>query len=268
MRLTSWNFLHGQVLDPALVGGVDPLEASLNELATDVLALQEVDHHLPRSGSDNQSASIASRIGAQWWGFAPAISGTPGEKWRRLNSAEQQVITAANVEQSQPSYGISLISNQPVSHWLRFELGKSLIGMPLAIAGENGKLRLLYVRDEPRVALAAVLDNGWTVINTHLSFVPLFNIYQLLKLSRWAKKIEREFSTRVVLVGDFNLPWGIPTRVTRLKRATHALTYPSWSPKISFDYILSRASSIGSMKEIAVSVLPVSDHRPITVEIN
>lgn len=268
MRLTSWNFLHGQALDPATVDGIAPLEASLNELATDVLALQEVDQLLPRSGGENQSASIASKIGAQWWGFAPSISGTPGEKWRRLKAAERIVITSVNVGQSQPSYGIALISNQPVNHWLRFELGKSLIGMPLAIAGENGRLRLLYVRDEPRVALAAVLDNGWTVINTHLSFVPLFNIYQLLKLSRWAKKVEREFSTRVLLVGDFNLPWGIPTKVTRWKRATTALTYPSWDPKISFDYILADSSDINSLKEIAIPALPVSDHRPISVEIN
>ncbi|MFM6842171.1 MAG: endonuclease/exonuclease/phosphatase family protein [Candidatus Planktophila sp.] len=268
MRLTSWNFLHGQALDPATVDGVTPLEASLNEIATDVLALQEVDHLLPRSGSTNQCAEIASKIGAQWWGFAPSILGTPGEKWRRLIATEQKVITSENVGQSQSSYGIALISNQPVSHWLRFELGKSLIGMPLAIAGENGKLRLLYVRDEPRVALAAVLENGWTVINTHLSFVPLFNIYQLLKLSRWAKKVEREFSTRVLLVGDFNLPWGIPTTVTRWKRATTALTYPSWDPKISFDYILADSLDISSLKEVAIPVLPVSDHRPISVAIN
>ena len=133
MRLTSWNFLHGQALDPATVDGITPLEASLNELATDVLALQEVDQLLSRSGGENQSASIASKIGAQWWGFAPSISGTPGEKWRRLKAAERIVITSENVGQSQPSYGIALISNQPVNHWLRFELGKSLIGMPLAI---------------------------------------------------------------------------------------------------------------------------------------
>lgn len=269
MRLTSWNFLHGQLLDPA---GFDSQSAALagclNEIASDLIALQEVDHQLPRTGEVNQSAEIAVSMGAQWWGFAPTITGTPSEKWEPLPAEQRVVITNDSHEAQLPSYGIAIISNQPVKKWLRCELGKSLIGMPLAIAGENGKMRPLYVRDEPRVAVAAVLENGWTVINTHLSFVPLFNIYQLLKLTRWAKKIERDYSTRVLLVGDFNLPWGIPTRVTHLKRATQALTYPSWDPKISFDYILTSANNLSALKEITVGELPVSDHRPITVEIN
>lgn len=269
MRLTSWNFLHGQVLDPASSGGAGgELESSLNELASDLIALQEVDFHLPRSGTRNQSGDIAASIGAQWWAFAPTINGTPGEKWSHLTRDQADLVTNESSGVTTASYGISIISALPVKKWLRYDLGKSLIGMPLAIAGESGKLRLLYVRDEPRVALAAVLENGWTVINTHLSFVPLFNIYQLLRLSRWAKKIEKEFSTRVLLVGDFNLPWGLPTKVTRWMRATSALTYPSWKPKISFDYILTKEENFSSLKEVVVPLLPVSDHRPISVEIN
>ena len=124
-----------------------------------------------------------------------------------------------------------------------------------------------YVKDEPRVALAAVLDNGWTIINLHLSFVPLVNLAQLLKVSRWAKHIQREYESKVLLVGDFNLPWGIPSKITRWMRATDALSYPSWKPAISFDYILRRDSDESNYREVITPQVPISDHRPLTAKI-
>jgi endonuclease/exonuclease/phosphatase family metal-dependent hydrolase len=95
----------------------------------------------------------------------------------------------------------------------------------------------------------------------------LVNLFQLLKVTRWAKHVERQYGTKIALVGDFNLPWGIPTRVTRWKRATQALTYPSWKPAISFDYILLRASTIESAKEVLTPGLSISDHKAISVDI-
>jgi endonuclease/exonuclease/phosphatase family metal-dependent hydrolase len=150
---------------------------------------------------------------------------------------------------------------------MRLELGKAWIGLPLLVANENGKVAPFYVKDEPRVALAAVLENGWTVINVHLSFVPLVNAFQLLKVTRWAKKLEKEFSTKVALVGDFNLPWGIPSRITKWRRATQALSYPSWKPAISFDYILLRDNQINGAREVITPLVPISDHRPISIDI-
>lgn len=266
MRLTSWNYLHGQLLDPA-GQAVSPLEAALSDIAPDLICLQEIDFNIPRTGEVNQSGEIASLLGAKWWAFAPTVIGTPGERWRILDKGEPSIITAENIESGAGSYGISIVSTVAVKEWLRHDLGKSLIGMPLAIAGEGGKLRPIYVRDEPRVALAAVLDNGWTVINTHLSFVPLFNIFQLWKLSRWANAIEKKYATQVILTGDFNLPWGLPAKVTRWARATDSLTYPSWDPKVSFDYILLRDENIARAREVQVNELPISDHRPLTIEI-
>ena len=138
---------------------------------------------------------------------------------------------------------------------------------PLLVANEKGKVAPFYVKDEPRVAIAAVLENGWTVINVHLSFVPFVNVFQLLKVSRWAKKLEKNYYTKVALVGDFNLPWGIPTRATRWKRATVALTYPSWKPAISFDYILLRRDEVEGAVEVIAPQLTISDHRPISIDI-
>jgi endonuclease/exonuclease/phosphatase family metal-dependent hydrolase len=137
--------------------------------------------------------------------------------------------------------------------------------MPLAIANEKGKLAFIYVKDEPRVAMAAILDTGYAVVNMHLSFVPFVNIYQLLKVKRWARKLEKLYGVKVILAGDFNLAWGIPAKLTGFKRATNALTYPSWKPKISFDYIL--AKDVSQMKEIHHPALDISDHRPISIDI-
>jgi endonuclease/exonuclease/phosphatase family metal-dependent hydrolase len=263
MRITSWNFLHGQRLNPAENKALDSV---LSELNSDVLALQEIDMNLERSGAANQPAEIAAAMGAADWGFAPTVCGTPGFSWRKLSKDEERVITTA-ADSANDLYGIAIVSSVPVKQWLRYELGKAWIGMPLLIANEKGKVAPFYVKDEPRVALAALLENGWTIINVHLSFVPFVNLFQLLKVTRWAKKIEREHATKVALVGDFNLPWGIPTRVTRWKRATNALSYPSWKPAISFDYILLRENTITQSKEITTSAVPISDHRPISVDI-
>ena len=264
MRLTSWNFLHGQSLNPAEKADV---ARSLALLGSDVVALQEIDYRLPRSQDVNQTLVVADAMNTSWWGFAPALKGTPGVKWRKLDSREQQVLTISDLDNQGEYYGISIVSKIPVKNWQRLELGKAWIGLPLLVANEKGRVAPFYVKDEPRVALAAVLENGWTVINVHLSIVPFVNIFQLLKVTRWAKKLERETSTKVALVGDFNLPWGIPTRITRWERATDALTYPSWKPAISFDYILLRGGADLQSVEVVAPQMSMSDHRPISIDI-
>jgi endonuclease/exonuclease/phosphatase family metal-dependent hydrolase len=263
MRITSWNFLHGQSLTP---GEKDGYSASLAQLGSDVLALQEIDMNLARSGSANQPHDVAEVLQAQYWGFAPTVHGTPGFSWKKVSKENSRVHTSSDTSLTD-HYGIAIVSKIPVRQWLRLDLGKAWIGLPLLVANAKGKVAPFYVKDEPRVALAAVLENGWTVINLHLSFVPLVNIFQLLKVSRWAKKVEREYSTRVALVGDFNLPWGLPTKVTRWVRATDALTYPSWKPAISFDYILVQREDAVNASEIIAPSMSTSDHRPISIDI-
>jgi endonuclease/exonuclease/phosphatase family metal-dependent hydrolase len=161
------------------------LGEAIEAIGPDVIGIQEVDEQLsPISGMASQTALIAEAMNTQHWGFAPVMVGAPGEKWRKLNSLDPRVITNENCASNRESnvdgnYGIGIVSKVPVVHWDRLELGNSPLGMPLVIPAENkrGKqsVRMIYVADEPRVALAATLDNGWTVINTHLSFVPVVN---------------------------------------------------------------------------------------------
>jgi endonuclease/exonuclease/phosphatase family metal-dependent hydrolase len=264
MRITSWNFLHGQSLNPAESADYGDVARGLG---SDLLALQELDMNMDRSGNANQIADIAEALADASWGFAPTLHGSPGFSWRPLRKSEERVISYRE-ESGTQLYGVGIISKVPVKHWLRCELGKAWIGLPLLVANAKGKVAPFYVKDEPRVALAAVLENGWTVINTHLSFVPFVNIAQLFKVTRWAKLIERDYQTKVLLVGDFNLPWGLPVRITRWRRATNELTYPSWKPAISFDYILAQPSTIESLIEVVHGPVSISDHRPISVDIN
>lgn len=264
MRITSWNFLHGQRLNPADSTSLAEVMAALNH---DLIALQEVDSGLERSAHVNQIAEIAAAMDAPYFGFAPTIIGTPGFQWRTLRRDEQLVLTDKE-KAAGNQYGIAIASKIPVKQWLRLELGKAWIGLPLLVANEKGRVAPLYVKDEPRVALAAVLENGWTVINIHLSFVPLVNLAQLFKVSRFAKQLEKKYQSKVLLVGDFNLPWGIPTKVTRWERVTQSLSYPSWKPAISFDYILRRENDLSTYREVIAPRVSISDHRPLTIEVS
>jgi endonuclease/exonuclease/phosphatase family metal-dependent hydrolase len=271
MRITSWNLLHGMAIPPS------PTPTSLAEaagkiaaeLAPDLVGVQECDYLLERSGNLNQIADIAASIGASYFGFAPSIIGTPGEKWRKLQASDQRMITnTEGAKQYEGSYGIGIASKIEVLQWHRLDLGNAPFGAPLLIAGDEtgpGRPRMLYIRDEPRLAIAATLANGYTVINAHLSFVPGYNLRQLNKIKRWAKELEIATGTMAIIMGDFNLPMNLPVIGSNWKSLASYSTYPSWGAKIQFDYILSKEAL--ASKPLPTLKPGVSDHLPISVEI-
>jgi endonuclease/exonuclease/phosphatase family metal-dependent hydrolase len=273
MRITSWNILHGMAIPPA-AKGVKPTSLAdagqkiAAELAPEVIGVQECDFVLKRSENVNQIAEIAASIGASYFAFAPCIIGTPGETWRKLNDIDQRIVTNADSSSHEGSYGIGIASKVEVLQWHRLDLGNSPIGAPLLIPGDEsgpGKVRPIYIRDEPRVALAATLANGYTVINTHLSFVPGFNFRQLRKLKRWAAELEKATSTVAIIMGDLNLPKNLPVVASQWKSLVAQATYPSWGAKIQFDYILSKAAV--SSQHLPTVLTGVSDHLPLSVEV-
>jgi len=273
MRITSWNILHGMAIPPA-AKGVKPTSLAdagqkiAAELAPEVIGVQECDFVLKRSENVNQIAEIATSIGASYFAFAPCIIGTPGETWRKLNDIDQRIITNADSSSHEGSYGIGIASKVEVLQWHRLDLGNSPIGAPLLIPSDEsgpGKVRPIYIRDEPRVALAATLANGYTVINTHLSFVPGFNFRQLRKIKRWAAELEKATSTVAIIMGDLNLPKNLPVVASQWKSLVAQATYPSWGAKIQFDYILSKAAV--SSQHLPTVLTGVSDHLPLSVEV-
>lgn len=291
MRITSWNLLHGQ--------GAANFRAIANTLDVGnsdfVIGVQEVDAYQDRSDQVFQVSELASELGAKYFAFVRCVIGTPGFKWRKVRKDEAVLITNSGLtniaserilnSDNPPSYGIGLITNIPVTKWEVLALGKSVIGLPLVFPSgeadsENSfsvadaknspkpKLRFIYVKDEPRYAVAAQLENGFTVVNMHLSFVPFVNLFQLWRVKRWLAKMPGKH----ILLGDLNLPFDLPVKFSDWKSLVSMASYPTWQPKIQFDYILS--DNFGADNSSKESIRPIylrsdiSDHLPVTIEIN
>jgi endonuclease/exonuclease/phosphatase family metal-dependent hydrolase len=285
MRITSWNLLHGQGAK-SFRAIADALDVGNSDF---VIGVQEVDAFQDRSDQVFQVADLASELGAKNFAFVRCVIGTPGFKWRKVRSDEAILITNSDSSglnsfnlagkrvlnnDNPPSYGIGLITNIPVTKWEVLALGKSVIGLPLVFpSGDvNGsakpKLRFIYVKDEPRYAVAAQLANGFTVVNMHLSFVPFLNLFQLWRVKRWLVKMPGKH----ILLGDLNLPYDLPVKFSKWKSLVSMASYPTWQPKIQFDYILSDNFAVDkSSKDLVKPIFlksDISDHLPVTIEIN
>ena len=273
MRVISWNLLHGQKIPPTnsqdwQAEVVSAAKKVADELQPNFIALQEVDYFQSRSNLTNQTKLVAQSMQLKYWAYLPTLIGTPGEKWRSVKDLKNSIITESSIDKnSKASYGIALATNWPIKKLYVKKLGRSIIGMPLLIPKDDGKgVRFIYVKDEPRVALIAELENGYTIATTHLSFVPGVNVFQLNKLTSYLKKLPG----LALLTGDLNLPANLPSKFSGFKSLISQATYPSWKPKIQFDYIMLRKSklkSVSSIKPIKSTATGISDHTPIGVEI-
>jgi len=273
MRVISWNLLHGQKIPPTSSQDwqaeiVSAAKKVADDLQPNFIALQEVDYFQSRSDLTNQTKLVAQSMQLKYWAYLPTLIGTPGEKWRSVKDLKNSIITESSIDKNpKASYGIALATNWPIKKLYVKKLGRSIVGMPLLIPKDNGKgVRFIYVKDEPRVALIAELENGYTIATTHLSFVPGVNVFQLNKLSSYLKKLPG----LALLTGDLNLPANLPSKLSGFKSLISQATYPSWKPKIQFDYIMLRKSeikSVSSIKPIKSTATGISDHTPIGVEI-
>ncbi len=266
LRVATFNICSGR--DPA-TGAVDPekLRGAVQELDADLLALQEVDRHQPRSGDRDQAADAADAMGCepQNWRFAAALRGTPGERWEPIEAGDLTVDGAAGGA-SRPAYGIALLSKLPVREWneIRLAAPPAPVRPNARNGGTHGKARLVLLEDEPRVALVAVVDTGsrsLTVVCTHLSFIPGWNLRQLRQLHHQLRTCPRP----LVLAGDLNVPGRVPAMITGWQPRVRARTFPSPNPRSQLDHILSDGLDSGSGGR-AVR-LDISDHRALVVEL-
>lgn len=254
MRLATFNLLHGRSLSDGTVHA-DRVHAAIADLDADILGLQEVDRAQPRSGHLDLTAIAADALGARTHRFAAAVVGTPGETWQPWRSDDDNI---------HPLYGIALVSRYPVLRWQITTLPGAPVRSPV-YTGDDG-LRLL--KDEPRVMLAAVLDTpigALTVATTHLSFVPGWNLRQL----RHAVRALRVLPGPRVLLGDLNMPTGPVRAVTRWRTLGRAPTFPSATPRAQLDHILADPGfDLGRVVQVATPHPPVSDHRPLVVQLD
>lgn len=261
LTLATWNVLHGMRIGasadgapPALQPDAPALSTAAAALGADVLGLQEVDRGQPRSDHQDQVAVVAGAVGAVASRFVPALAGTPGEVW------EPSALDDGSLGAG-PLYGVGMVSRLPVRTWhvLRFPAARA--SMPLYVPGGG----LLRVRDEPRVALAAVVERPdgrlLTVATCHLSFVPGVNAWQLRRVCRW---LDRLPGPRLLL-GDLNLPGRLPGLVSRWSQLARVPTYPSWRPRVQWDHAL--GSELGELSLVGAQAVrgAVSDHCALRV---
>ncbi|KQT94720.1 hypothetical protein ASG49_07820 [Marmoricola sp. Leaf446] len=234
-------------------------------LDADVWAVQEVDHRLPRSGRTDQTAELGSALsalsgGATAWSstFAAAVLGEPG--------SPGGVRPATGPDPDAASYGVALHSRLPVRATHRLHLGPSRLQVPVPLP-PGADRRVLWVPDEPRVALAAELlapTGPVTVVTTHLSFAPWQARRQLRTLLAWAADLPRP----LVLLGDLNLAGGTPGRVTGLLGSGSAPTYPSHRPRRRLDHVLLDAGGTAlALRDRGTPRLGGSDHLGVAAEV-
>ena len=254
MRVATFNLLSGRSVTDGQVRAAD-LTAAATALDADVVGLQEVDRAQDRSCGVDQTALVAEALGAGWSRFVPAVDGTPGGDWTASRWDDGSLAEG-------PGYGIGMVSRLPVLSWRVRRFGPAPLGMPLLVPGSRGLTR---VPDEPRIALAAVVQSPagpMTVINAHLSFVPGWNVRQLRAIARWA----RSLPAPRLLLGDLNLPGAVPRLVTGWTQLARVPTYPSWRPRVQFDHVLADTP----MPVTAVQALPleISDHCALVVDLD
>lgn len=259
LRLVSFNTCSGRSLEDGLADP-DRLADAVAAVGADVLALQEVDRFQPRSGTVDQAAVVARRLGGTHR-YLGLVHGTPGEDgWlpapddHPADGAASDA-TATHRAPSDPTYGIALVTTRPVASWHTLRLAPARGRYPIPLPSRPP--RVLWIPDEPRAAIAAVLEEPRvTVVATHLSFVPGANVRQLRRVKAWL----RELPGPHLLLGDLNLPGRLPARLTGLTPLVTGPTFPSPGPRVQLDHVLAGGLPDGVRSRGRVERLAVSDH--------
>ena len=251
VRLATANLLHGMTLR-GRAGTDDALAGVGADLAPDVLALQEVDLGQDRSGGQDQARLVAGGAGLEHVEFHPTLVGTPGGRWLP--------VPPGGPVPPGPQYGVALASRWPLTDVRHLDLGWARAGLPLVLP--NGRPTL--VTDEPRGAVVARIETPLgpvTVASAHLSFVPGWNVVQLVRVVRALGRLPGPR----LLLGDLNMP-GLLARAARGWRplATVA-TYPAPRPRIQFDHVLASGDLPGTVTDVVSHRMPLSDHCALAV---
>jgi endonuclease/exonuclease/phosphatase family metal-dependent hydrolase len=199
---------------------------------------------------------VAEAIDARAWRFEPAIVGEPGGRWRAARDGDGT---------GEAGYGVALVSRLPVRSWHVVRLPAAPVRSPVYATGSR---RLLLLRDEPRVGLAAEVETPlgpMTIATTHLSFVPGWNAMQLRRLTRILRGRAPE-GRPCILMGDLNLPGPVPGWTSGWRSLAHVKTFPALHPSVQIDHVLARGP-VPPTRPAHAQALPVSDHRALVVDL-
>jgi endonuclease/exonuclease/phosphatase family metal-dependent hydrolase len=257
MRVATWNLLHGMDVRSRRVD-LGAVADGIAALDADVVAVQEVDRELSRSGGVDQIAALTDKLG--WHGvFAPALLGEPVRSWDALPEH--------SADPGGPAYGIGLLSPHPLLDVAR-----------LALPGgadrrrRTGDIAVLEQRPpgwdrEPRIVLRARLahpDGAIVVASTHLSYVAWRAVRQLRRALAWTGG-----DGPAVLMGDLNLPGRVARAALTgsgwVGADPDGPTFPSWGPRMQLDHVLARRVRLAGAR---VAQRGTSDHLAVTAEVD
>jgi endonuclease/exonuclease/phosphatase family metal-dependent hydrolase len=227
LRILAYNIRHGEGTDSVI--DLSRVAQLINELGPDVVALQEVDSVVERTGGVDQTTVLGELTG--------------------MHSA-----FGAFFDYQGGRYGMALLSRYPITsyanHWLpegteprtglaaRIQLGDS--GEEIIVVGIH-----LYRTPEQRYAQANGLVEIYRDETTPVVLAGDFN--------------SLPDSEVIDLLQQY---WTIP------EKGTDRLTYPSDVPDREIDYIMYRPADRFEVVEHRVIDEPlVSDHRPILLEL-
>lgn len=240
MRVVSWNIQHLSVYTDVEVPAEDHFTRAIAELRPDVLLLQEVDEFNSRSGSISQVRLAAQAMAPAEHRFA-ATPAAPGD------------------------YGIAIVSRIPVIEWRELRLPASPVGQRLTFL-EEGVPNTFYVADHARAAIAATLANGWTVVNSHCSFVPGVAQWHALRVWLWARRIAHNTGTKLIAGGDLNFHRSGWLRTFGAQTLRGAPTFPAWDPTRQIDHLMCRGGELPPTALQVAARREISDHLPVWAE--
>ena len=239
-------------------GGLDAVAAVIAAVNPDIVALQEVDRGMPRTGGVDQAAWLGERL--QYHAvFAPASGGA-----------------AFGLEQGE--YGIAMLSRRPIVEHER----RLLYHRPLP-----PEQRPARYHAEQRAVLGCTVDLDGTLLDVFCTHFDLSEDQRMHQAAEVAEFCTSWHPGRpVVLMGDFNAE-PHSTEIATLRRALRdvfyeqgisgdeRLTFPSgplgsrtedgWSGAI--DYVFVSPDIQVRAIEVLRETSPASDHAPVVARL-
>jgi endonuclease/exonuclease/phosphatase family metal-dependent hydrolase len=236
LRFATFNIRHGVGMDGVL--DLERVAAVLEEIAADVLCLQEVDRNWGRrSGHVDQAGWLAERLG-MFHVFAPNIEADPVEP-----ASERR------------QYGMATLTVFPIRSTVR-----TLLDRPL-----GGEQRGLL---EVGIVVGRV---PMRVLNTHLEFA---SHAERVVQAAAIRDAVRSGPAPVVLLGDLNAEpaseeIGLVTQdlvdAWRVAGSGDGFTFDAVAPFMRIDYVL--VSTEITVASAAVMPTDASDHLPVVVDV-
>jgi len=239
LRVITFNIHHGKGTDQKV--DLQRIADFLQKTNADIIGLNEVDKHFSkRSQFEDQAAFLAEQLNMQF-AFGPAIS-IP----EKDHSIDRQ-------------YGNALLSKLPI------------------VSMKNHPFDFIPKLLEDRALLEVEVNFGKQPIKiyvTHLSLAPFLHRRQITFLK---EKIKNE-SLPIIVMGDLNMKpysrgWRELINNSRIidicEISTHQTfpTYPSTSPKMKLDYILTSSDFYLKAVDVLKDLPHISDHLPLMADV-